>query len=344
VTQPDKDWNRLAALLEDRLAERDRDEALAHLSVSDEDAGDFADAAATLRELEEEDGVVITPRADAEEYDSDVPALVGADVDADAGAKVIPLRPPSTARTWRRPPARWLALAAVIVGVLVVLPVTRFGGGRDPSQYAALLENEEEGLPEGWMDQRPPWRVTRGTGSPLIDNTRAAQLGAGQTDLELAVAGGQSGEIQLLAGRMAQLLDDVPAAGSAASLYRDIGARAGEPREQLATSVDEAGEYVTDLVEADYFNLGSWAEAARIAARQRDAEFFRARASRRMLDRTASMSSLNEYARTSAEAIRAAVPREGQPDWASLEPHTKQLLGSIGGGSPDDWGGVIPRP
>jgi hypothetical protein len=84
-------------------------------------------------------------------------------------------------------------------------------------------------------------------------------------------------------------------------------------------------------VDEDHFALGAWAEAARIAVRQQDGAFFRARASRKMLDRAASLPSLDPEARTTVEAIRTATQAEGQPDWTSLQTHTDQLLRSLGG-------------
>ena len=59
MTDSNRERNRMAALLEGRLTERERMVALEHLSVSDEDAEVFADSAAMLRDLEAQDGIVV---------------------------------------------------------------------------------------------------------------------------------------------------------------------------------------------------------------------------------------------------------------------------------------------
>lgn len=326
VTGPEMDRNRLAALLDARLAERDREDALAHLSASDEDGEVFADAAAVLRELEAEDGIVAVDDAADEEPPRVPPAEPG------NGATVIPLRPPSTRRAWRRPPARWLALAAVLAGVLLVLPPWRWGRApAGPGEFAALLASREAGLPDGWTEQTPPWGVTRGGSDAMIDNARAARLGALHTQLELAVAGRQADETADLARRMVQMLGDVTAGGTVSPTYEQIVQRAGQPPESLAELLNDGRENVAGLAGEDYFALGAWAEAARIAARQQDAAFFRARESRRMLDRAASLPSLDEETRVSVDALRAAGQPDAQPAWTAVEGHATQLLGYLGG-------------
>jgi hypothetical protein len=317
VTQSNMDLNDLSRFADGRMPPSERESAIAHFAESDGDAELLGDVAYMLRDLEGQEGVVIDPPADAD----------------DAETKVIPLRPPSTARTRPRLPARWLAMAAMVAGVLLVpLALSRSGGGPgDPGQYAALLERREAGLPADWMDI-PRWPVTRGGGGdPMIDNARAARLGALQVDLELAVAARQADETRLLAAQIENMLGDVAAGGAVASTYRDIGAQAGEPPEAVAELLEEGRESVAMFVDEDHFALGAWTEAARIAVRQQDEAFFRARASRKMLDRAASLPSLDEEARSAVEAIRAALPREGQPDWTRLQTDTDQLLRSLGG-------------
>jgi hypothetical protein len=324
VTLPEMDRNRLAALLDARLAERERDDALAHLSASDEDGEVFADAAAVLRELEAEDGVVVAGETAADDA-SRVPEAEPAD------PKVVPLRPPSTRRSWRRPPARWVALAAVLVGALLVLP-SRFGG-RDSGDFAALLANRDDGLPRGWTAQPPPWRGTRGGGDAMIDNARAARLGAVHLALQVAAAAREADDTRLLAERAALTIEggEIPGSGGVASTYRAIGQRAGESPSILATELAEAREYILGFVDEDYFTLGAWAEAARIAARQHDAAFFRVRDSRRMLERAASLPALDEATRVSVGALRAASTTDAEPDWRAVENHATQLLGYLGG-------------
>jgi hypothetical protein len=316
------DKNDLARFLDGGLSEEEHASAVAHISASDEDAELLADAAAVLRDLD--------PDSVADDDDADAVPPHADDTDTSSDPKVVPLRPPSTTRARRRLPTRWLALAAMLAGVMLVpLALSRSGGGPGtPAQYAALLAGREAGLPPGWLDQ-PAWPVTRGGGTPVVDDARAAQLGALHGELELAAAARQAEETALLAARIEALLADVPGAGMTVSNYREIRTRAGQPPEALAELLKAGREEVAMFVDEDHFALGAWAEAARIAAASRDAEFFAARASRKMLDRAREMP-LDAKAASAVDAIRAAAGRDGQPDWAVLEAQTRLLLGRLG--------------
>ncbi len=155
------DAERLAALLDGRLDERRRAEAVARLASSDDEFEAFVDALAVTRELEAED----------------------------AAEGVTPLRPRVRQRWWRRPGGQWAAIAAVLAG-LALLPAVwsrgRDPGVDDPQSYAALLESKGAGLPAGW--DPTPWRTTRGAGDPLTPQARAVRLGVHMTDLEAAIA------------------------------------------------------------------------------------------------------------------------------------------------------------
>ncbi|HEX6372760.1 MAG TPA: hypothetical protein VF006_27815 [Longimicrobium sp.] len=318
MSQPHMDHNDLAQLLDSTLSEEARGSTIAHLAASDADAEVLGDAAYLLRDLDPQGGVADDEGADPR-FD---------DADTGVDARVIPLRPPSTgARTWRRPPARWLALAAVLAGVLLVPLALSRSGSRGPGDFAALLANREAGLPTGW-DQRG-WSVRRGGGDPVIDNARAARLGALHTDLGLAISGGQAAETRLISEQIEQLLVDVPASGTVTPYYRDLAARAGGPKEELGKVLEDGRVAVAGFVDADFFDLGAWAAAARIAAASQDAAFFHARASRKMLDRAAALDSLDSGARATVDAIRTAAAAD-QPDWTVLTAQAKELLEQIG--------------
>lgn len=315
------DNNDLARFLDRAMSEEERGSTVAHLSESDADAGVVGDAAYLLRDLEGEDGVVVIDDDAAEDHPH------ADDVDTGTDPKVVPLRPPSTRRTWRRAPARWLALAAVLAGVLLVPLALSRSGSRDPGDFADLLANRGAGLPAGW-DQRG-WSVTRGEGNVVADTTLSAQLGALQVSLEVAAAASQADATTRLAGAIAGRLGDVQGSGPVAAAYRDIESRAQEPAETLVPSVTDARESLAAFVEEDYFNLGAWAQAATIAAKRRDAAFFHARASRKLLDRAASLPSLDDNTRATVEALRTAA-RADQLSWSVLETQTSTLLQQIG--------------
>jgi hypothetical protein len=324
VTRPPMDENDLARFLEARgLTEAERGAAVAHLSESDPDAELLADAAYMLRELEADEGVIPLRRPEPRHLHVD-------DVDKGTDTPPAPSRPPSMQRARpRRIPARWLALAAMLAGVLLVpLALSRSRGHGDELADITVLVTGSAGLPVGWTDQRRPWSVSRGGGDVLIDNARAARLGALHMDLEFAAAGGQAEQTGLLASQIAGMLDDsdIPAASFAASPYRRIAAEAAGSPQALAPLLAEGGEAVESLVDGDAFVLGAWAEGARIAARQHGAAFFRTAASRQMIERAGDLSSLDPATRASIDALRAASRAEGEPDWAALEAHADQLL------------------
>jgi hypothetical protein len=320
------DNNDLARFLDHTLAEEEHGRAVTHLSVSDEDAELLADAAYMLRELEAEDGTVADDGEDTSHPHGDA-------ADTGTDAKVIPLRPPSTARTRpRRVPVRWLALAAVLAGVLLVpLALSRSRGPAGPGEFAALLTSRDAGLSADWVN-RPPWRATRGNASVAERNALSARVGATNVDLDVAIQARQAEQTVVLAERIAEWLERSPESGAAfaARYYREIAASASEEPKQLATSLAEARKFEAGVLDEDYMSLGAWAEAARIAAERRDAPFFHARASQKMLDRAASLPSLGEDSRPLIEAIRAAAQAD-QPDWTVLSEKTRELLSQIGG-------------
>jgi hypothetical protein len=299
VTEATPDPERLASLLDGRLNEAQRAELLALLASSDEVLEAYMDAVAVTLELEE----------------------------TSAQPDVIPLRRNPRTRGWRWPDGRWLALAALVVG-LALIPVLMNRRGapdlRDPGQFVALLETERAGLPPGWNDR--PWSTTRGAADPLTPRARAVRVGARLTDLELAVNAGDSAATALLAAEIAALLEDVPASGPLAALYRDVGRRAGQSPDQLNSLLEQGRDWVAQLLGEDYVSLGAWAEAARVAAARRDTEFFRSRTTAAALDRATSISTSGPAVVTSTGRIQAAIKAEGALDWGALEAELTKFL------------------
>ncbi len=293
------DAERLAALLDGRLDERQRAEAVGRLASSDDEFEAFVDALAVTRELEA----------------------------ADAAAGVTPLRPRARQPWWQRPGGHWAAVAAVLVG-LALLPVlwSRSGGpdAEDPARFAAQLSPAGSGLPAGWNPS--PWGTTRGPGDPLTPEARAVRLGALLTDLEVVVKA-QDTAAARVAARIGGLLEGVRGGALAAAPYRELSGRAGEPPERLAPLLEEGREGVAAAVaDVEYLELGAWAEAGRIAARRRDAEFFRSRVSRDALDGAAELTVGNRAAGAAVERVRAA----GVDDWDALEGGFTELLKVLG--------------
>lgn len=322
MTRPRTDHNDLARFLERSLSEEEHARALTRLSASDEDADVLADAAVMLRELEAEDGVVVAEEDDPDDADPDPPAMPADSADADpavgGGATVIPLRPPSTQRR-RRIPTRWLALAAVLAGVVLVLPqaMSRGGGPGTPAQFAAALEDRGAGVPVGWIE-RDRWPRYRGPGDVAEDDAGAARLGALLVDLRLAVDAHQEAQTIPITDEIAATLPDVTGSESVAAIYRQIGERAGDAPAELEELMEDGHEFVVLLVDPDHFAAGAWTEAAQLAAVKRDAAFFRSTETRRALRDMAGLA-MPADARTALGVARAAGEGEAPPDWSALE-------------------------
>jgi hypothetical protein len=311
------DLNDVSRFIDQQMDEPEHDSAVAHLSTSDADAELVADATYMLGDLEAQDA-----------------EFVSAGVGASDEAGVIPFAPPSTTRTRpRRIPARWLALAAVLAGVMLTPLALSRGRAGDAGDFAVLLAERQSGLPAGWIERSRPWSVQRGGGDAVIDDALAARLGALHLDLELAVAGRQAEQTEDVAGQITARLDNsgIGAVAIAAAPYREISARAGEEPDALAPLLAQGRKSIVGFVSGDAFDLGAWAEAARLAAHQRDAAFFGTRASRKMLDRAASLDTLDEETRTSIDALREAGRADGEPDWAAVARHADQLLRHLAG-------------
>ena len=300
------DPERLGALREGRVQGREADELVARLAADPGALEDYADALAVAEELEEEDrraaGTRRTPR-------------------------VLPFRAPVRRAGWR--PGPRLALAASLA---VALGVAGWGltrgraGDDDPGRYAALLERP--GVPAGW--DAAPWTAARAPGETLDPRARAVRIGARITDLEAAAAAGDSLAARQAAADVGALLGALPAAGPAGSVYDEIRRRAGEPPDALAPVRERGRRTAARLAGEDGVALGAWAEAARLAAGQRDADFFQARATRRVLEDAARDEALPADARAAAEAVRAALAASGAPDWGALEREAARILASAG--------------
>lgn len=252
--------------------------------LSDDDFADFALAAAIQRELEEQDAAAATPG-------------------------VLPFARPERPR--RGLDRRWMAAAAVVAGLALVPMAWRAtqGGGpvRDPAQAVALLENPSAGLPADWVDN-PAWSVTRGGSDPLVDQPLSVRTGADMVALEVAVRARDAEDTRRIAQRVSLTLTEASTVGSVAARSLDpLVERAGAPPADLLSALEEASESVADAVDGDWFAVGAWTEAARLAAARRDAAFFREERTRRTLERVEDLVEDNESARAAVAAIRDAI-------------------------------------
>ena len=303
MNKPMPDAERIAALLDGRLDERQRAEVLAQLASSEEAFDAFVDAAAVAPEL--------MPR----------------------GSQASVSGPRLRGRTngWRRPGGRWLALAAVLAG-MAVIPWSWARMGRADAgsgeQFAVLLADAGTGLPKGWDGE--PWSTMRGSSDGLAPRARAIRLGARLVDLELAARAGDRLTTGVTATDVAVLAEGLPAGGVVGAAHRDIARRAGEPATRLGPALAAGRVAAAKLAGEDLVALGAWLEAARIAAARRNADYFRASHGRALLARGASDVGLGDHARQALRRVDAVVPTDGVPEWDALERALTDALRVLG--------------
>ena len=288
------DPERLAALLDNRLDPKARNEVLRQLAGSEEWLEAFADAAAVLRETEEEDrrAVVLRPSGSSA-------AMAGS-------------------RGWFHSPAVRAALAAAIV-IAVAIPVAQRMRGTGPLQpitFVAALSDVTP-LPADWNSS--PWSARRGENAPLTTAARAVRLGALLTDVELSIRARDSMS-KVFAEEAASLLSDLPVSGPAVAAIRAVGDETSAPPAERLPRFFTARVMAASLVDRAPLDEGSWLEAARVAASRHDGAFFRD---------TQSSQSVKS---TLDDADRALVDRASQTraddssTWAELERRLTELL------------------
>lgn len=298
MKEPRHDDERLSALLAGRLTGPERDELLAHLSTSEEDADVAINAAAILREMEEED-------AEA--------AAGGAQHAPPLQRDVIPPSVQKRARGWPRKTPRW-AGTLVIAGLVVLgFQATRGRGAPGPLQVAAAL-SETRPLPEGRAE------------SPLAGDSRggseAGSLDQGVYLMRLIVSV-QARDSAQTAAAAERLSSQVRGQANVLDTIRD---RAGDPPDALQPLLQRASDRVESLSDRDYVRLGAWIEAAHLAVERRDAAFFSTRDTRAVLRRAERKTRDNEDARLAVAAVRGAIPAQGAPDWDALDSTLDELF------------------
>lgn len=297
---PELDPETLAALIEGRLDPARRAELLARLDVSQEDLQVLADASAGLG--------ATSPAADGE-----VPRIGTAS--PRAASRLSP-------RAW----GGLIGIAAVLlVGPLVLARWRAAVGARDGA--ALLVQGIPVGLPPGWDDH--PWPTTRGAGTPLPATAARVRLGARMTDLSLALRGRDLAAARY-ATDAAALLDDIPAAGPVAAMYRDVARQAAVAPGAVQHTLQRANEAARRLPDAELIELGAWLEAARVAAADHDAAFFASEATHRALAGVQTSMRVPAVARAAVDGIvRDAT--SSPPRWDLVQGTATSVLAQLGG-------------
>lgn len=291
------DAERLAALLDGRLGERERAELMARLGGSGEDLDVLADAAAVTRELEAED------RA--------------------AGVEPITAPRPTPARP--RPPWRWVSVAAAAAVLLALAPRAwqeLRGGPPAPEEVVALLDDPAyRPPPAGW--ELPPSGGSRGGTARLSKRTASVQFGALSASLATAARARDSARVRSAATDAAAVLRSQGNTVDA-RWYETIAGRGSTDAAELARLLRSASA----TLDRPAVSLGLWAEGARVAARQTDTAFFGNPVSRAYL--SDKPPELWPDAVEALAPVQRAIPREGPPDWAALEEALSSLLETLG--------------
>lgn len=304
MKEPRKDDERLSALLDGRVSGPEREELLAHLAASDEDYEVFNDAAEMLAALEEEDAHAMA---------------------ADDPAKVIPIDRPR--RPWR-PPARWMALAAVLAGLVAISALALRGrtpAGGDPVQLAAAVHATGHQLPANWTAERDWSSPSRG-GPSRERQARAAQAGAMMLRLAVAVRARDTAATRDLAQQISRRFE--PGVGGATPL-RQIADRPGAAPEVLERLLERSTRRLAGDLHGDYLHLGAWTQAALQAASTQNDPFFRDHSSQDMLRRAQRLTRGDAAAHAAVARVRAAIPAPGTPRWGALETALTTLLREI---------------
>lgn len=291
------DAERLAALLDGRLGERDRAELLARLGDPGEELDVLADAAAVTRELEDED----------------------------RAAGVVPITAVRRQRTMPANLWRWVAAAAAAAVLLALAPqawrALRGGTLPDPTAMVALLDDSTFTPPPDWDPH--PGSQSLGVGADLARRRASVRFGARAVALQLAANTHDTAGVALAARDAARVLGDEHIQVSAIR-YDGIAERKAATPGELAREAESAAASLDRGAVA----LGAWAEAARVAAQRHDPAFFQKELSREYLAGTAR--GLWPDARSELTRVRGAAPQGGATDWQRLEDALEELLLHLG--------------
>ena len=299
--------DRLAALLDGKLSEQERVDLLRRLAVSPADLAVLAQAAAILREVEDQ------PQSQ--------PAQP---------SRVMETSPATSRWTHKR---RAMSVAAAVVVVAFGAWFVMRGTGSNalgPAHYIASLERPTDPLPQGWGGQ--PWSRTRGDADgALSPRARGVRLGALLVDLHVAVTTTDPASVGI-AQTIARLVGAMPAGGAISDRYMKIAGRATEPPPSLQPVLDQAASAVRVAAGEQAVDLGSWLETARLATARRDRAYFQKSATSTMLAQLTGGSEATPEMQTTVERVRSTVASQS-PAWEQLSADLAWLLAAAAQGA-----------
>jgi hypothetical protein len=256
VTEHRIDPEKLAAFLDGRLDEKERQEVLRVLAESPDEFETFAQAAALLGELQTGEAAAGRERPE-----------------------------PGT--------SRWLVrrvllagiptLAAAMLAGWFVIPRLTAGGDFDVVGFngAALLASANalaSRLEGGWVDAGVP--VPRGAGGAMSARGRAFSMGVRLSDLEVALSTADTVARSRLAHEIPELLGAIEGGAAIEARYRQLLSGVSTEADRSAAARDVR----LLLLDSPWLDLGAWTETARLALLVDGDAFFRKRSNRTALE------------------------------------------------------------
>jgi hypothetical protein len=287
----------LAAFLDGTASPEEREGVLRTIASSKEAYARFLEAAAVHREL---------------------PSTLAVAPDATPGDTATP-RPTAQEVANARWFRRWQAIPVLLAAGAAAVLITRAFLGSEPQsiqlvQATSLTREMGSGaltrtFGDGW--NQPPWSAVRGSETSVGSRSLSFRAGARYAELELAARASDSAGVISSADAIAGLLATTEAGAALAATFGDM-ARAPDfgRRRQRASA---ARRLRASLGAEGWFDLGVWAETARLAVAARDTAFFDARG------RAAS-----ELRRILQPRVATSAPRNAE--WAPVVDALRPLL------------------
>jgi len=292
MKQPSIDPERIAALIDGQLGKEERDALLADLARSDDDLDALGDLAELIRDAEESEPV---PQ----------PAPLAENDLADRRRKQRLMRVGMMAA----------AAAVAFVSIGIVRRQLRDGAlPSTPAQVVALVDQSPNVAPLRAVS----WASARSAIDSVPASVRAIRFGLRATELELAIARGDSAGVTQASRELAALLDQIAGTSAPSGLYRDLAAQPGKSA-SLRTASHDAWDSAAPLVGIDDARIGAWLGGALAAASAHDLKFFQRRSATVGLNAVNALATRRD-AETAARTTRVAdALRIQNPDWASVE-------------------------
>jgi hypothetical protein len=318
VKEPKIDYQRLSALLEGGVSDREREELLAQLAASGDDFEAYTDTVEILMAVEEEERAAAAQKEDAGAGAAAEPHVSTAGAPPEG---VTPLRRPERGPRMAR---RWpLALAASIAMIGLVTTLTlRVGGygAAHPVKLAARADTAGARLPEG-LDTPGPG--IRGEPGSATGNADAVQAGAILVNLAVAARASDTTAVQRLATRLSDAY--FPGESPGRPLKR-MAADPGASLDALNALLDQATDQLAGTLDRNSLELGMWLQSARLAAYYQNEDFFDGRASNVMLGRAERLARGNATTRAAVDGVRTALPANTPQQWRALQASLGMLL------------------